>query len=269
MRFSFCMPGNDMLFKSKEPVSMLSYYEKCREAAEKIGLDAFESNVGNIIRLSDEETDILADRYPNGSLNLYACCGLLPDMPNIVTADSEEKNRLLRHIDKTTSRLGMLGTKRLVFGSGWNRKIPDGFDAEMAQNIIYDFIRYTASRCKENGIVLVLEPLNRDETNWCNTVAQGAEIVRELNMPSFRLLADGYHMYREAEDVSVLEKNSDILFHCHVASENRRCPGTTEYEKRFLRELIRIGYDGVISVECGLSDFYTEASETLEFMKSI
>ena len=44
------------------------------------------------------------------------------------------------------------------------------------------------------GIVVCVEPLNRAESNFINTLQEGAEIVRRVNHPHIRLLADLYHM---------------------------------------------------------------------------
>lgn len=270
MRFSFCMPGADTILHEdkKSDGYFAHYYEKCSEITQNLGLEVFESNIGTLKLLSDDDIDYLAKKYAESDLGLYAFNGLLPNMPNIVTATADETVILHEHIDQTVLRLEKLGSKILVFGSGGNRRIPEGFDADTAKNKIYDFIVYTEALCNKADITLVLEPLNRDETNWCNSVKDGAKIVRELSLPSFRLLADGYHMSREKEDLSVIEENADILCHCHIASEQRNIPGSTEYEGRFLSALKKIGYTGTVSVECGYSDFFTDAPRTLEFMKN-
>ena len=269
MKFIFCMPGRETLLTEQErsEKNTAFYYERCREVTHRLGLEVFESNVGTLMTLSDVEIDYLANKYPNGGLGLYAVNGFLAGMPNIVTASEEEKNTVLAHIAKTVSRLEKLGAKIIVFGSGWNRKIPEDADFSKADEIICGYIEYTAALCEKAGITLVLEPLNRSETNWCNSVKDGAKTVRKLSLPSFRLLADGFHMAKENEDLAVIENNGDILRHCHIASEDRRAPGSTQYEKDFLSALKKIGYDGAVSVECGYSDFFAEAPKAIEFMK--
>lgn len=263
------MPGRDILLTEQErsEKNTAFYYERCREVTLNLGLEVFESNVGTLMSLSDEEIDFLAKKYHEGSLCLYAVNGFLAGMPNIVTANAEEEKTVFAHIDKTVSRLEKLGAKIIVFGSGWNRKIPEDFDFDMGKEKIYACIKYAAARCEKAGITLVLEPLNRSETNWCNSVKDGAETVRELSLPSFFLLADGYHMAKENEDLSVIEESKDILRHCHIASETRKVPGSSEYERKFLEALAKADYRGVVSVECGYSDFFAEAPQTIGFMK--
>ena len=117
-------------------------------------------------------------------------------------------------------------------------------------------------------MICVIEPLNKLETNWCNTVAEGAAVVRRLNLKNVRLLADGYHMSREDEPYSVLTDNRDILLHCHIASSDRRIPGGTDYEKGFLDTLKAMDYDGIVTVECGFTDFREEAGTAAEWLRA-
>ncbi|MBR5871042.1 MAG: sugar phosphate isomerase/epimerase, partial [Clostridia bacterium] len=81
------------------------------------------------------------------------------------------------------------------------------------------------------------------------------------------LLADGYHMSKEGESYDVLVENKDILLHCHVASSDRKIPGGTEYEVGFLDTLKKIGYDGIVTVECGFTDFRTEAALAADYLR--
>jgi len=263
------MPGMDTLFgtNSDSEKTMLAYYEKCREVTEELGLEVFESTVSSVMSLSEEEVNVLTDKYPDGGLRLYACNGLLGNMPNLITATAEETEKIHVYMKKAVNRMARLGVKCIVFGSGWHRRIPDGVEVSKAEEIIFDFINYTSACCENEGVTLVLEPLNKNETNWCNSVAFGAEVVRKLDLNAFKLLADGYHMAKEQEDLSVIEKNSDIIRHCHIAAEDRSVPGKTQYEKDFLYALKKAGYDGVVSVECGYSDFFKEAPEVVDFMK--
>ena len=74
-------------------------------------------------------------------------------------------------------------------------------------------------------------------------------------------------MAQENEPMSVLEDNKDILLHCHIAAADRNIPGTSQYEKDFIDTLKKIGYDGVISVECHQPDFLADAEKIVKFLR--
>ena len=54
-------------------------------------------------------------------------------------------------------------------------------------------------------------PLNHKETNVFLTVAESSEVVRRLNLPNLKVLADLYHTYVEKEEPQILIENADIL----------------------------------------------------------
>lgn len=82
-----------------------------------------------------------------------------------------------------------LGVKRVVFGSGMARKIPEGFDAATARRQLLYAAKIVGDIAAEYGCLVVMEPLCHYETNLLNSVAAGAAFVRELNHPSVKLLA--------------------------------------------------------------------------------
>jgi sugar phosphate isomerase/epimerase len=102
------------------------------------------------------------------------------------------------------------------------------------------------------GAVLLFEPLNRYEDHMVNTVAQAAELVRDL--PGVRILADTYHMNIEEDDpCEALRGAGDLLGAVHLSDSNRHQPGTGHVPfAEIVRTLRDIGFDGVLSVECRL-----------------
>ena len=72
----------------------------------------------------------------------------------------------------------------------------------------------------------------------------------------------------KAVKLSVLTDNADILTHCHIASSDRKIPGGTDYEGGFLDTLKKIGYAGIVTVECGFGDFRGEAMTAAEWLRA-
>ena len=112
--------------------------------------------------------------------------------------------------------MSLLGVKIVVFGNGAVRRLPEqNVTAEI--RAIEDFLRMCNEKGGKYGVIVVLEPLNKKETNVFNTVSEGASLVRKLNLQNVRLLADSYHTFCENEPLLALEENGDILRHIHVA----------------------------------------------------
>ena len=269
MKISCCIPGGSFMPQGEKEVPMSSYdrlTEGCR-VMRKLGYDAAEATVGLIMALTDEEVTALQDAHRAGEFSLDACNSFIPGHLPIIT-DEEGTAALYDFVDRAISRMASLGIRYVVFGSGFVRRIPEDCDRAAAEAQIDAFICQVDACCEKYGMICVIEPLNKAETNWCNTVAEGAAVVRRLNLKNVKLLADGYHMSREGEPYDVLAENRDILLHCHIASSDRKIPGTTEYEGGFLDTLKKIGYDGIVTVECGFGDFREEAKIAAEWLRA-
>jgi sugar phosphate isomerase/epimerase len=101
------------------------------------------------------------------------------------------------------------------------------------------------------AITLILEPLNRYETNLYNDTASAKEVIDRIGRPNLRMLIDTFHMNIEEPDIiqSVLRVR-DYISHVHFADSNRWPPGCGHVDfKKIVRALRKIDYRGAISAE--------------------
>lgn len=268
MKLSSCFPSREVVFPEQDVanISMYSYLAEGCKLVKELGYEVAESNVQNFGILTDEEFERMVEEYPNGSLGLWACNGFLGGINTIIGVDDDERDRIYAYIEKVIYRMDRVGVKYVVFGSGYARRLRDGFVEEDVETI-ENFLRHVNKCCEGKQITCVIEPLNKAETNWGNSVAECAQTVRKLDLPKIKLLADCYHMAREKEPLSVVEENKDIILHCHIAAEDRTLPGNTEYEKRFLETLKKVGYEGAVSVECHQTNYKGDAPQIIDFMR--
>jgi sugar phosphate isomerase/epimerase len=101
------------------------------------------------------------------------------------------------------------------------------------------------------GVTVLLEPLNRYECDYINTVADALRIMDEVGAPNLRLLADTFHMnIEETDPAGSLETAGDRLGHVHLADSNRRAPGHGHLDfAGVFAALARIRYSGYLSLE--------------------
>ena len=99
---------------------------------------------------------------------------------------------------------------------------------------------------------IFLEPLNRYETGYLNTIAHAAELCRAVASPRVRIMADLYHMNIEEADLAEsVSAAGELIGHVHLADSNRRLPGHghTDFVPP-LRALQRSGFKGWFALEC-------------------
>jgi sugar phosphate isomerase/epimerase len=176
---------------------------------------------------------------------------------------------ILERADLALKRAKECGSKNIVFGSGGSRAIPDGFDRDKAKAQHIALCQKMAPIAEKYGVTLAVEPLNRGETNFINSLAEGVEIIRAVNNPWFRLQCDIYHMLKEDEKPEEIVKYGQYITHCHIAEkESRTAPGVKGDDFRpYFRALKQIKYKGGLSLECNWKDFDNEIASGIKVVK--
>ena len=121
------------------------------------------------------------------------------------------------------------------------------------EDALFDTILPTIGDIAANhDVTLVMEPLNRYETHFLNTLAQGAAICQRTDHLHVRIMADFFHMHIEEGDIAAsLAENLAYVRHVHLADSNRDLPGCghTDFAPAF-RVLKHAGFDGAFALEC-------------------
>jgi 5-keto-L-gluconate epimerase len=101
------------------------------------------------------------------------------------------------------------------------------------------------------GVMVCLEPLNRHELAYHNTVSAVSELLVEVGVENVGVLADTYHMWVEDEDVHEgLRSARPRLGAVHFADSERRAPGLGTIDFAGVVSTLRdLGYDGYLTVE--------------------
>lgn len=245
---------------------------KIDQAAEvnAAGFDYIEAAVTSLI--PDEKDEAFAPilaQYKASPVPTKAMNILLPRDLKIVGPEVNYV-RIKNYVKRAVSRIQQVGASRVVVGSGGARNIPRGFSRNRAVEQIVHFFDILGKETEETEIILTIEPLNTKESNIINSLTEGFSIVERVNRPSVRLLADFYHMDEEKEPLENIIKYSKCLKHVHVADTGRKPPGTGCYPYgKFVDNLYKAKYDGMVSIECNWEDFESEAPPSIQSLKNI
>jgi D-psicose/D-tagatose/L-ribulose 3-epimerase len=101
-----------------------------------------------------------------------------------------------------------------------------------------------AAHAARHNIKLSVEPLNRFECYVLNTVADSADVVRQVNEPNYGLL------YEEKDPVGVIAPNIAQINHVHFSENDRGTPGKGHVPwAATMKALKQSGYDGWCVIE--------------------
>jgi sugar phosphate isomerase/epimerase len=253
MRFGCCISTTDQL-----------------AALEHTAADYAEVPAARLMGLGDDEFEAFAVRFTASRTGAHAANVFLPPDLTLVGPDTS-RERQDDYVHACIGRLARLGVDVLVFGSGRARNVPEGFSRERALDQLEDFMRRAATEAGRRGVTMVLEPLQRGESNVFTTVGESAAFLRERRPGGTRLLADMYHMAADGEPFAVIDECADLLAHVHVAEAgSRRAPRADNPEVcDFLSHLYRVGFAGNCSIECGWDDFGAEVGTALDNLRQL
>ncbi len=138
--------------------------------------------------------------------------------------------------------------------------------------VAIDTLRRYAAVAQDLGINLLLEPINRYETNFINSSLDGLEFIEEIDHPAVRLLLDTFHMnIEEVDPCLAIRKAGNRLAYVHFADNNRLAPGQGHINfPAIIQTLIDIGYCGYIAAEIlPIPDDVTALIQTGRYLNSL
>lgn len=234
--------------------------------AHAAGFDFIEPAVRS---LSPLDPDFAAIRAPfdNAPLPTPVFNVFVPAEIRLTGADVAWK-RVEGYLDAAIGRVAALGGQTIVFGSGGARNVADGFPQEEAHDQLARFLRLAGGIAEDNGVTIVIEPLNSRDSNIVTSVVAGMQLAQAADHPRVRLLADLYHMLEDDEPLENITTCAQWIEHIHVAGAQRAVPGEdgSPYQE-FFRRLHACGYSGRISIECRWDDLAAQAGPAGTFLR--
>lgn len=241
-----------------------------RDIPEAAGCSYIEESVRSFLMPEQPEENFQASlqAVKDSKIPVRACNGFLPGSLKAVGPETKHPE-ILEYAETAFRRAAQAGIGTIVWGSGESRKIPDGFSRAQAEEQFIDLAKQAAALAKRYGVLICLEPLNSGEVNFINSLSEGSAIVEAVGHPSFKLLADIYHLLREGETPEAIETHSTHIRHCHIAEKEQRTPPGTAGDdfKPFLRALRKIDYRGGISIECRWQNMKEQLPAAVSYLK--
>jgi sugar phosphate isomerase/epimerase len=181
-----------------------------------------------------------------------------------------DEARLLRYAGTAFIRAKLAGITVIVFGSGGARTLPEGTSSGSAHAQFVALLRKLGPLAQAQGVVLAVEPLNRGECNFINTIQEGSALVRDVGHEHIRLLVDIYHMLKNGETPEDMRYAKGLVAHAHIAErDGRTAPGTKGEDLRgYLRALRALGFQGRLSMEGSWKDLYSELPQALQSLRA-
>ncbi len=202
---------------------------------------------------TDEPANIPAVRATLDRLELErTTCVVLPRHANLVSADAATRAQgvefLMKCVDRTADLGGKLMCGPLYAGLG---VMTGSRRTEKEWRWAVKALRAAAARAQKRGVCICLEPLNRFETYFVNTLEDAARLVRAIGAPNVKIHFDTFHAnIEEQHPAKSLRAVAKYVGHVHISENDRGIPGTGHTDwTGVLKVLKQTGYDGWLTIE--------------------
>ncbi len=234
-------------------------FERFQRAAE-VGLDGIELAFGRTARAYDLQAEIEKAMKASG-LPVGSICGSF-EGPIIHPGPGERRLTDLIRTLEFAEDIGAGGVIHVpIFSPEYLPELspahlpdlsPVADEDTLITQLLIAMLEELVERVADGSAAVFLEPLNRYETFYLNTVGKAAKLCRAVSHPRIQLMADLFHMNIEEADMSAsIHAVAPHLGHVHLADSNRMLPGHghTDFVSVF-RALHEIEFEGWLALEC-------------------
>jgi sugar phosphate isomerase/epimerase len=219
------------------------------ERASALGFDAIE-----VFPPSTDAVDaaVLSPLLEKHGLKLAALgtgAGMVKHKLSLTNADGDHRTKARAFVKQIIDKAAEFGTSAII-GSMQGRW-GDGTEKSTALGYLGEALEECGEHAATHGVPLIYEPLNRYETNLCNTVEDGVKLLESIKTKNVVLLADLFHMNIEEENIAAaLRLGGKHIGHVHFVDSNRRPAGLGHMDYAPIAAALKeIGFQGYACAE--------------------
>jgi sugar phosphate isomerase/epimerase len=241
------------------------------ETAARLGFDGVELSLRDP---SDLDEDYFARLMQQNGLDLVMVAtgqAYLEDGLSFANTEVETWSAAVKRA-KTHIDLASRFQAQLLIGGIRGRLSPDPARRRSEYRRAVDALRECARYAASKGVTLAVEPINRYETNFINTIEEALHWISDVGETGIMVMVDTFHMnIEEASFEDALRQAGERLSHVHLVDSNRRAPGSGHIDFRsVLQTLQDIDYQGYLCAEIlPLPDDYAAAQQFVSNVKNL
>ncbi|HKQ85939.1 MAG TPA: sugar phosphate isomerase/epimerase family protein [Candidatus Acidoferrales bacterium] len=179
-------------------------------------------------------------------------CAVIPPGASLISDDAEQRRKALAHLEECIKLAADAGS-RILAGPMYS---PVGYFSRRRRTADewkrgVEGWQELAPIAAKNNMPIAIEPLNRFETYFLNTIADTAEFCNDVGDENVGLLTDTFHANIEEKSIGrALRQAGKHLKHVHTCENDRGIPGTGNVNwPEFFETIKALSYDGWMVIE--------------------
>ena len=167
----------------------------------------------------------------------------------LLDQSSSARARVFKTLQERVTTTADVGADFLVFVPKPSKSVRD----EAREGLLVTILDELVAWARDLPVTVVLEPLNKKETDFITDPRVAASVVRLVDSPRLKTMVDTYHMELEGQDMPGLirELHPDLGL-VHLSDTGRTLPGEGNVNFReVLSALKEVGFAGPLGLEGG------------------
>ncbi|HIE09920.1 MAG TPA: sugar phosphate isomerase/epimerase [Armatimonadetes bacterium] len=231
------------------PLLFCGRLEEGLASVKRAGLDGVELSLPNPREVDLEDLLSLVKRYGIEVSTIATGQSYYNEGISLSHPDPKIRGEAVERIGFLVDFASSLGAKVIIGGirGKTGQRPPTEEEWKRFLRALEECVRLAEKR----KVTLLLEPINRYETNLVNTVKEAKEVISQIGSERLKILPDTFHMnIEEASMEESLVEAGDLLGGLHVADSNRLAPGWGHIDFHSIgRALKEVGFREFVCAE--------------------
>lgn len=208
--------------------------------ARRIGYDGIEIPVEDPDKLDVEKLRRTLEKFE------MIPSSMTPHFPDPISSDPKIRKKSIETIRKEAEIAKQIGadSASIVFVPSAVSKLSSDQSFEEDWRLAVEVLGEIGDIAAQNNVYICIEPLNRWETYFINTVEEAVNLVKEVDHDHVKVMIDLVHMNIEENKFEPEILNAgNLIYHVHCNENNRGAPGSGHVPfKEVFSALKEIGY---------------------------
>jgi sugar phosphate isomerase/epimerase len=189
---------------------------------------------------------------------------------SFTTCDGVIRTAAIERVEEIVDFASYLGANINI---GRVRGFSDDAHPDRSRSLALAALQEVCDHASPLGVKVLIEHIERMETNFITTVAEACEIVDTLNLDNLGIMMDTFAMYHEEGDIcaTVRKFSSRYNYHVHLSDSDRYYPGHKDIDfDKVIRAFSETGFNNAFVEELlQLPDQETAARKSFDHVQPI
>lgn len=221
---------------------------------------AWGADIAELAILDPDAIDPAAVRRGMEAVGMENCpiCGIWPESRDLRGTEDAQQNSLayVNALINLATEIGSTMIAGPVYSCVGRCNLHTATEKQQQQDLVAGHLETLCARAEKAGVTLAMEPLNRFETDFINTLGQATAMIEKVGSPALKIHADTFHMNIEEDNpAAAIQTAGHHIAHIHASGSHRGTPGTGHVDwNGIFGALKAIDYRGDICIEAFTAD---------------